>query len=188
MFNPRAGMANYSGAPIMGQRGMRVLQGQFVEHGSMELDDDARRNRRNRSRDRPGGRASTTGGAGVRTGPAGPQERMEWMEALENCRQRISTIEASNRNLAQSCAHVEHVTRQHTDKLSVLEEDYPKYKAWVSEVLFKHPQSVDHQFTNIQAKVEDLMNVNAQLIGNKMQETDLTISNIEASLGALFAT
>ena len=62
--------------------------------------------RSDRSRERSGSQPIL--GTVIRSGPAGPQERQEWMDALADCKKRITTLEASNRNLAQRSAEHDH--------------------------------------------------------------------------------
>ena len=113
---------------VVGPRGQRVIHDQFTRHGSDERGTSSRR--RQRSRDRPDTqRGSSLPTGGIRSGPAGVQERIEWMDALQECDRRITQLEQSNRNLAQSFAHTEQVTRDHTGRLQVIGQDIPAYKA-----------------------------------------------------------
>ena len=181
-------MQNYNDAQmeaVMGQRGQRVLPGQFVQHGSAELGNPSRVRRTNRSRERPDRADSMPNVGGARRGPAGVQERIEWTDALQDLQQKVASLQSSNRNLAQSFAHVEQVTRTHSNQLEnlesrmhVVEDDYPKYKEYMQLVLFKHPCSVENKLKKAEAKLEDIANTNAELFSLQFNNVDNKIHAI----------
>ena len=175
------------GGAVIGQRGQRVLPGQFVHHGSTENKSSSRRPRSRDRRDHDDVMRGSNGGpTNIRSGPAGVQERMEWLDALADVKQRITSIETTNRSLAQSCAHSEEVTRNHTHRLQIIEDDIPKYKEYIQAVIFNHPSSIDKKLTSLDGRFEDMANTNAQIIGFKMAGIDDKIVNLEAMIGALF--
>ena len=110
------------GARVTGPRGQLISPGHFVRHGSPDRRSEPRRPR---SRDP---RTSSQNEATLRSGPAGPMERQEWVDALANVQERITTVERSQRNLAQNVAAVEVVGRNNTDNIQSMATDIGKYK------------------------------------------------------------
>ena len=100
-FSSRFGRSyGLPGSAIMGQFGNTVSPGQFVRHGSDERSSGSHR-RQNRSRERTiGGRTQSQPTLELRTGPAGVQERQEWMEALADVKERVTTLERNDRTKA----------------------------------------------------------------------------------------
>ena len=95
MSSQFSNMQNYNDAQmgaVMGQRGQRVLPGQFVQHGSAELGNPSRVRRTNRSRERPDRADSMPNVGGARRGAAGVQERIEWTEAVQDLHQKVASF------------------------------------------------------------------------------------------------
>ena len=121
-------------------RGAPIRPYGFLRHGSEEHGSASRRStvltrsvsvhhRRPRSRDR-------NDDPGIRLGPAGVQERTDWLHALEDLEERVRTIESTQRNHAQSIAGNTSLIDQWQNKFCVLDENIVKYKAYISEQLF----------------------------------------------------
>ena len=94
-----------------------------TEHGSSTRGRSSRghSSRGDRSRERSDNGSQPVLGTVIRSGPAGPQERQEWMDALADCKERISTLETNNRNLAQRSA-------EHDHKFKIVGDDIAAYK------------------------------------------------------------
>ena len=86
-------------------------------HGSDERSASRRRRSRGRSAE------SFAEHANIRSGPAGPQERVEWMEALTDVQTRIHTLERINRDHASGIAALSQVTAEHTSKIGIVDKD-----------------------------------------------------------------
>ena len=94
------------GIPVGMDYGQRYGQHGSAEHGTRTRGRSSRSGRSDRSRERDSGEPVL--GTVIRSGPAGPQERMEWLDALQDCQTRIQTLEANNRSLAQKAAEHDH--------------------------------------------------------------------------------
>ena len=178
--------------PIYGSRGQQVSPGHFVGHGSAE--------RRYRSRDSAGARAGsrrvvspssrsipTSAGdrAEVRSGPAGEQERVEWLDALRDVEQRVRTVEGQQRTCAQSIATLElalsHQARAYTD----MDEDIRNYKDYVEKTLRHNPDSVAKSFVNLNNQLEGHINNMAELTAMQLSNDhslQCRIEQIEQSM------
>ena len=72
----------------------------------------------------------------IRTGPAGPQERGDWMDALRDANERNLTLENLARTHAQTIASNAQIVANVNEKLVSTVEDIAAYKLWVNKVLF----------------------------------------------------
>ena len=133
LFSSRFGR-NYNSAAgaVTGQFGNTVMPGQFVRHGSDERSSSSLR--RNRSRDRPMSQPAPQ----VCSGPAGVQERQEWLDALSNVQERVSVLERNDRNLAGHITKLEAVATDHDAKFTVVGEDIAAYKHYLTGILFSN--------------------------------------------------
>ena len=94
---PATNMGQRFGARIVGgARGQLISPGHFVRHGSTELGSHLR----NRSRERGRSQNAPT----TVSGPAGPMERQDWADALADVKERLTTVERSQRSMAQAMA------------------------------------------------------------------------------------
>ena len=128
----RGTMGSSRFATIVGQRGMPLstAHGLAARHGSAEQGTRTRgiSLRADRSRGRDTVQLST-----VRSGPAGPQERVEWMDALRDCQDRITTLK-NNRGLGQKAG-------EHHRSLEGVTNEIVAYKEWVGDIfsIILHP-------------------------------------------------
>ena len=125
MFSTHRGSMSTSRLPtIVGQTGvpLGLAHGLGGRHGSAELGNRSR-GRVQRSRER-----NTEADARVRSGPAGPQERIEWMDALNDCKTRITALETNNRNIAQTVG-------SNTEKINTLAADIQAYKNYLNCII-----------------------------------------------------
>ena len=143
----------------MGQRGS-TTQGLFVRHGSDEHGDPRPHSRRFSSRDRSD-RQSASLPPIHRIHPGGTQERQDWLEALKDVTARVTTLESSNRNLAQTIARVE---QNHGAKLEELNDDRTADKAYVEGVFFNNPTSVKGSIEKLEARINDLANFSQEAL------------------------
>ena len=103
----RSAQRNFGAAVIGGARGQLVSPGHHVRHGRPERRNFPRqRSRESRDEAR---RAESLISSLSQWGPTGPQERQEWMDALADVKERVTSVENNQRNLAQSLAAAEHV-------------------------------------------------------------------------------
>ena len=143
----RGSQTTSSHLTIVGQRGIPIGMdyGQAsARHGSAELGSIHRRGRSprsERSRDRSdrSGSEQPVLGTVVRSGPAGQQERVEWIDALHDCKTRIKTLEQNNRTLAQKAA-------EHDNNFKIVADDIAEYKVWMNGVIFSDETSIDSKF------------------------------------------
>ena len=97
---------------VIGMRGDYVDPGQFVRHGSDEQGSHRSRGGigrripstpRVRSRER-GERSETPTHQRVRAGPAGQEERRDWLDALRDVTERLGALETATRHNAQTAS------------------------------------------------------------------------------------
>ena len=106
----------------------------IAEHGRRprQLSRDSRR--ASNSRTRVTGRAT----------PAGPQEQMEWTDALERCNDKIDSLERSNRQLAQTIAQVNTESAATRSRMQDIVTDIIAYKEFVGSVHNNMEKVVTH--------------------------------------------
>ena len=82
---------------------------------------------------RPRARSRERGRSAIRTNPAGPQEQMDWLQALEVVHDRLDTIDRLQRLQAQSMATMAEDNVKETARLNQTVEDIGQYKKFVSD-------------------------------------------------------
>ena len=79
-----------------------------------------------RDRERPEPRRSQGNTPGVRGTPSGPIEQTEWMDALDDCKIRLSSIERILRNHASQMASHGQKIKEIVNKVTQQEHDFGK--------------------------------------------------------------
>ena len=171
---------------VMGMRGQAMPAYGFLRHGSVERGlptryPSAPAFNRQRSRDGRDGRS----GPDVRSGPAGPQERQEWLDALQDVKERVGTLESIQRNHAQSIAGNSGLIEKLNSKLSATDEDIVKYKEYISNQLFSAPTSVENSIRKINLKVDEFVNLMADTLEARLAATDVRLEEIQSSIDIL---
>ena len=148
-------------------------------HGSVEpgvrprdRDGDRGDRRLNRSRERQ---------PQLLVGPAGPMERQDWLDALNDCKERISTLEKSDRNKASTLA-------EHAQYFKIVSDDITNYKEWLNGIIFNDPNSIKHKCELFESKIESIMNSSAEFLASMtdvVSKIESRVTEIEPKLESL---
>ena len=134
-------------------RGLPMPPYGFLRHGSDEHGFGARA----AARSLPAGRKARSRDGrdlpDIRSGPAGVQERTEWLDALQDVKERISTVETTQRSHAQSIAGNSALINEVNLKLGNATEDIANYKTYIQGCLFSDTTSVQNSFNALDKKV-----------------------------------
>ena len=117
----------------------------------------------------------------IRSGPAGPQERLDWLKALIDVKERLKTRETSNRTLAQKAA-------EHDQNFKVTADEIAAYKTWMSGVIFHDNNSVENKHNILSTKVDSVMSSSAEIISSachKFDEVDPRLAKLEQAFESL---
>ena len=136
--------------------------------------------RRPRSRE---GRASAL--PDIRAGPAGEQERQEWLDALQDVKERVTTLENVQRSHAQSIAGNSSLINEVNLKLGNATEDIANYKTYLQGCLFSDTTSVQNSFNVLDKKVYEFTKLLTDVLQVKMAATDEKLQVIQTSLDEL---
>ena len=178
-FSSRFGRAyGLPSSTIMGQYGNTVSPGQFVRHGSDERSSGSHR-RQNRSRERTAGRTQSQPTLELRTGPAGVQERQEWMEALADVKERVTTLERNDRAKAGNIFRIESAVTEIADKVLSMDKDIVAYKAYLTGIIFENSNSIRHVCDNLEAKIENVTNMTSELLAVRASFVDSKLDTLE---------
>ena len=153
----------------------------FLRHGSDERGFGSRSlpPRRPRSRD---GRGNTSE---IRSGPAGHEERREWLDALEDVKERVKTIETTQRSHAQSIAGNSSLIEKLHAKIGATDVDIVNYKEYISQTLFSGPTSVQKSFEMLDARVYEFSRLVSEVLQVRISATDAKLDSIQATLDEL---
>ena len=104
---------------------------QVSRHGITERN-WLRGRQRERERER-GGERQSSAPAVSRAVPMGPQETVDWLEALDSVTNRIETIERALRLHSQSMAAEEDLKKRHRQYSVDLSHDFTAYRLYIEE-------------------------------------------------------
>ena len=158
----------------------------LFRHGIAEHGRRSRHHSREGRRQSSGSqRPSVTG----RTTPIGPQEAMEWTEALQLCNDRIDTLERADRMFAQTIAVVDKENNATRSRVSDIHADIEQYKLFISGVHSNMEKVVTHKVEEHAAKLDALSNAissmpNADAIASRVQSLELMIQQLVMNGGA----
>ena len=111
--------------------------------------------------------------------PVGPMQRQEWIDALADVASRVTTIEATTRNVAQQIARVERITEGHTANFLILDKDLVAYKDYIEKSLRHNPDSVRNTIIRLNENIEIHANNNAEVIALRLSNDSVVESKIE---------
>ena len=168
-----------STARIIGQRGAAVAGGtfaQFVHHGSAELGRDPRQHsRRYGSRERADMRGRSTPAVSGRQRPQGPEERNDWLDALQDMDARVKTLESSNRNLAQAISQTAAVADDNFNKITNLHEYRVKDKQYVEKTFYREDSSIKNVMGRFDQRLNDVANSTAEVLAIRLSSVDIKV-------------
>ena len=132
---------------------------------------------RHRSRDR----VSDVRVQNVRARPAGPEERLDWMQALENFEDRVDSLERHSRLQAQTIAHLNESLEDARRRVFESNTDIEKYKAFIGTVHVTIDNYVNLKVNALQGQIDNVMNV----IPSNIDILDYRVKDLEAAMSLL---
>ena len=118
----------------------------------------------------------------LRAGPAGEQERREWLDALQDVKERITTVENTQRSHANSIAGNAALIDRIKVKLENTDDDIVNYKTYIQGCLYSDTTSVENSFKVLDAKVYEFTKLLTDVLQVKMTATDDRLEAIQAKL------
>ena len=103
------------------------------------------------------------------------------MDALNDCKTRITALETNNRNIAQTVG-------SNTEKINTLAADIQAYKNYLNGVVFTNEHSVEHSHKSVEQKIEGVMNSSAELMAasaSRIVNAESRIQAIEQAMNTL---
>ena len=102
-----------------------------------------------RSRERMNSQPATGTRSETRHHPSGPQETIDWIEALESYETRLATVERFCRMHGQTIAASEEMSVQHRKATKTCNDDIVNYKAYVERTFNKIGAAYEQQKVKI---------------------------------------
>ena len=160
-----------------------------ARHGSGE---HGARGRRPRSRERSEQRPNSEGG-NIRAAPAGVQERTDWLEALQDMRDRVAALERQTGKLAHGVAGCKEVQAEHAKNFEVIDKDLIDYKKYVENMLYHDPLSIKNTFDNMEKRYNthvsittELLQVRSDAIDDQFAALGIQVEEIKSAMQSKF--
>ena len=135
------------------------------------------RPRRLRSRDRAERVPPRVG----RASPAGEQEGMDWLQALETVQDRVETLERLTRLHAQSIAHQDQEHKKMHGKVSEFYNDFEAYKKFVTDTHKHIDLYVTENFNTVRASIDAVVTVTTPIMedhGRRMEALESQMAEV----------
>ena len=118
-------------------------------------------------RERDRGERQRSAPAVTRAVPMGPQETVDWLEALDNVTNRIETIERTLRLYAQNLSVEEEVKKRHQNYSVEMGNDFTAYKTYIEEMLKLTSGHIDNKVKTVEDVLHGPINDNLNLLAQK---------------------
>ena len=118
----------------------------------------------------------------------GPQETVDWLEALDNVTNRIETIETALRLRARPMSAKEEIKKQHRQYAVDLNNDvsaYTLYIKGVSKILSEH---IDNKAGAIEQIVHGTVNDNLNMLSQKSDVVEAGFASLMAFVNSAWST
>ena len=86
------------------------------------------------------------------------------MDALIDVKERIVSLERSNRSLAQSQSTLAMQVADHTGKFKIIDDDLKAYKQYIEHLFYHDDKSVVNSFKSVDQRIADSSNIAAEML------------------------
>ena len=134
---------------------------------------------RARSRDRENG-SSLPPPMFVRTIPVGPQEQMDFLEALEHISERMSAAERNHRNLAQTVASEIEGIKNIKEFMTTFKKDVEDYKTHISQCFTRVENTTEPikvAIGTLQSLLDTVVTQNFKLLNDKVAALEIAVAD-----------
>ena len=135
---------------------------------------------RQRERDRERGDRQSSAPAVSRAVPMGPQETVDWLEALDSVTNRIETIERALRLHSQSMAAEEDVKKRHRQYSVDISNDIAAYKLYIEETFKMISGHIDNKVGAVDQILHGPVTDNLNLLSQKTETVEAGVASLMA--------
>ena len=127
-----------------------------------------------------------------RSDPAGPVERQEWLDALSDVALRVSSLEQTTRNHAQSIAVQNACTSEIVEKLTttegklkVTDDDIAAYKQYMNKVMYVGTDSIAETLKALDRRNDEYITMSTETINSRVSVMAEKMDTMQATLESL---
>ena len=118
----------------------------------------------------------------------GPQETVDWLEALDNVTNRIETIERTLRLYAQNLSVEEEVKKRHQNYSVEVGNDFTAYKTYIEETLKLISGHIDNKVKTVEDLLHGPINDNLNLLAQKSETVEVGFASLMAFVNSALSS
>lgn len=97
---------------------------------------------------------------------------MEWLEALDDMKTRVTTLERQTRDIAQGLARADQAQADNIQKFNVIDKDLTAYKSYVEGVFYHDSNSIKNTFNTMEERFKNHVSVTTEVLQSKSEAID----------------